>query len=429
MNPIRKYIKDLFAAGRVLDRESDLKGLSRADALLCDLVNDQRVPGLAISVLKEGEMLFQKGYGYADIEQKIPVDPTKTIFRIASVSKPIAATALAYAVADGLIDLDASLYDYVPYFPKKRWDFTIRQLAGHTAGIRGYRGVEYGLDKPLTIEEGTTIFKDDALQFEPGTDYLYTSYDWVLISLAIEEASESSFEKYVQKKVLTPLNMNNTFAERYSPTESYSDRPETLNTPPLSAARNEPQDETFLHEGLNPLLTTFYSKNRKGFRLAKSVNNAYKLAGGGYLSTSEDIAKFGQAHLDAMASGVNARDETNYEENTSEVGPNNINAFDKATTEGLTLDRSILESFLTSQKINGEPTYYGLGWQVSQDASGRNYYGHVGNGVGGYSNFHVFPEQQMVFSILINCTDPKVQVELDAIREVFFKRPTGESKT
>lgn len=367
MNPIQKYIRNLFAKKRVLGNDPKLGQLAAADAILCDLVNGNRVPGLAVTVLKDGEKILQKGYGYADLEKKIPVDATATVFRIASVSKPIAATALAHMVVDGQIELDASFYKYVQYYPRKQWDFTIRQLASHTAGIRGYKGMEYGLNKPYTIKESIEIFKDDALLFEPGTNYLYNSYDWVLISLAMQEVSGIPFEDYVQEKVLVPLGMTKTFAPNVS----------------LIAAeglKNSQQPSTKTMQRVNKVFnpTKFYSKNRKGFRIATPVNNYYKLAGGGYLSTSEDISKLGQAYLD-----------------------------------GEILDNEILSSFLVSQTIDGNSTYYGLGWQVSEDKRGRPYCGHVGNGVGGYSNFFVYPNEQMVFSILVNCTSPNIQDELD----------------
>lgn len=352
-NPITQYLKNLFAKKRIIGNDTHLDGLVKVDALLNDLSNEKKIPGLAISVSKEGKTILQKGYGYADLENKTPIDAKKTIFRIASVSKPIAATALAHMIHDGLIDLDASFYDYVPYYPKKKWDFTIRQLASHTAGIRGYKGAEYGLNKDYSIKDSIAIFKDDDLLFEPGTNYLYTSYDWVLISLAMEEASGIPFEPYVREKVLNPMGMTATFAE----------------------------DEL----EMEPNRSRNYSKNRLGFREAIPVNNRYKLAGGGYLSTSEDIMNFGKAYL------------------KNEV-----------------LDNEIISQFLTSENINGNKTYYGLGWQVSQDKKGRPYYGHVGNGVGGYSNFFVYPDQQLVFSILINCTNPQVQDELDTIITVII---------
>lgn len=356
MNPILKYILNLSAFQRGVGADAKLQGLVHADALLNELVNQKKVPCLSITVLKQGKTILQNGYGYADLENQTPVDPSKTLFRVASVSKPIAATALAQMLVDGLIDLDASFYEYVPYYPKKKWDFTIRQLASHTAGIRGYQGVEYGLNHPFTIKEGIIIFKDDALIFEPGRGYLYNSFDWVLVSLAMQEASGVPFEEYVKQKVLQPVGLENTFA-------------------PVVSGDLQNQNN----------LSAFYSKNQLGFRLAIPVNNFYKLAGGGYLSTSADIAKLGQGYLD-----------------------------------GDILPEEIRSQFLTSQTIEGKPTYYGLGWQVSEDQKGRPFYGHIGNGVGGYSNFFVYPEERMVFAILVNCTDPKVQKQLDEVVNVLL---------
>lgn len=345
-NPIVKYLKKIFLSQKVLGDDKDLQGLVKADVLLQELISEKKIPGLAITVLEKGKTIFQKGYGYSKLESRKLINPEKTKFRIASVSKPIAAIALAHMVADGKIDLDISFYKYVPYYPKKEWDFTIRQLASHTAGIRGYRGIEYGLNKAYSIKESIVIFKDDDLLFKPGTDYLYNSFDWVLISLAIEEVSRMPFENYVKEKVLNPLNMQNTVAE--------------------------------IPEMADINVTSFYSKIRFDFRESIPVNNYYKLAGGGFLSTTVDIANFGQAVLDKKL-----------------------------------LKQDLLLPFLTSEIVNGTPTYYGLGWQVSQDKKGREYYGHIGNGVGGYSNFFVYPKEEMVFSILTNCTNPNIQDELD----------------
>jgi len=359
LNPLSNFFKNLFAKKRAVSDDAQLGSLVKADSLLSTLVNEKKIPGIAITVYRDSKTLFQKGVGYADLENNTRIDPKETIFRIASVSKPIAATALAHMVNERIIDLDASFYKYVPYYPKKKWDFTIRQLASHTAGIRGYKGTEYGLNKPYSIKDSIEIFKDDELLFEPGTDYLYTSYDWVLISLAMQEASGIPFEEYVRDKVLNPLGMTNTF------------------TPTAVSSSGV--------ENLLEQISKFYSKNRLGFREAIPVNNYFKLAGGGYLSTTEDIANFGQAYLDEKI-----------------------------------LNKEILAPFLTSEKVKGNKTYYGLGWQVSEDKKGRPFYGHVGNGVGGYSNFFVYPEQQMVFAILVNCTNPNVQEELDEVVDAFL---------
>ncbi|NAS13962.1 serine hydrolase [Flavobacteriaceae bacterium R33] len=357
------YLKNLLAFRRVIGDHQKLRGLTRADALLSDLTSQGVVPGISVTVLKQGKLLIQQGYGYADLDKKVDVDPKTTIFRAASVSKPIAATALAKMVAEGTISLDDSVYDHLPYFPKKQADISLRQLAGHTAGIRGYKGKEYALNRPYSIKDSLEIFQDDELLFDPGTGYHYNSYDWVLVSLAMQEACGLPFADYVEEKVLKPLGMQNTFPEH-----SIKDLPN------VDSESNE--------YSRSDRIATFYSRNLSGFRRAVTVNNAYKLAGGGYLSTSEDIARLGQAYL-----------------------------------EGKISSKEVLSDFLSSQKVKGQPTYYGLGWQVSEDKKGRPYYGHVGNGVGGYSNFFIYPEQQLVVAILINCTNPNVQDTLDEVVE------------
>lgn len=372
MKPILTYLKNVFAVKRVLGDDTELSGLVKADALLQDLIKSNKVPGLAITVLKEGKTFFQKGYGYADVENKLNVNPQQTIFRIASVSKPIAATALAKMVQDGLIDLDESFYTYLPNFPKKEWDFTIKQLASHTAGLRVYKGKEYGLNEPFSIKEGLEVFNNDPLVYEPGTEYLYTSFDWVMISAAMQEASGISFEEYVQEKVLNALEMQNTFCPKCHPERG----PELNGIEVNEIAENKASKN----------VAAFYTKGLAEFRKAIPVDNFYKLAGGGYLSTSEDIAKFGQAYLDKQTG----------------------------------LKEAILNEFLTAQEINGDSTYYGLGWQVSEDVKGRGFFGHVGNGVGGYSNLFIYPKEQLVFSILINCTDPKIQGQLDDVIDEFI---------
>ena len=107
MNPVLKYLKNIFSFNRVIGDDTNLSGLQKVDALLSRLIAEHKVPGIAISVLKEGEAIFQKGYGYSNLEHKTPINPVTTIFRIASVSKPIAATALAHMVSEKIIDLDA----------------------------------------------------------------------------------------------------------------------------------------------------------------------------------------------------------------------------------------------------------------------------------------------------------------------------------
>lgn len=370
VSSIFKYITQLFSTKDKIKSLDGLSGTDRSEAVLNNLVLEKRVPALAITIFKNGESLFQKGFGYSDIENRIQVNPKETIFRTASISKCITGLAFGKMVEEGILDWDDSFYKHVPYYPKKKYDFTLRQLASHTSGIRAYRGKEFALNQPYSIKQSLQVFQDDPLVFEPGKGYLYNSFDFVLLSLAMQEASGIPFEDYVKEKVLNPLGMLNTF-------------PSSCHAEPVEASNNE------LINGLRQAQsdTQYYTKTTTGFKKAIEVNNFYKLAGGGYLSTSDDIAKLGRAVLEQKL-----------------------------------LRTATYKELLKAQLINGKSTYYGLGFQVSKDEHGRPFVGHVGSSVGAYSNLFVYPDEEVVVSILINCTDSKIQPllneALSAIMEV-----------
>ncbi|MFC4218635.1 serine hydrolase domain-containing protein [Flagellimonas marina] len=357
MNSLFAHIKQLFSSTPRSKSVRGLKGMEKIDAIFHNLVIEKQVPGLSVTILKNGETLLKKGYGSANLEQKIPVDPERTLFRIASISKCITGLALGRMMEEGIVDLDGSFYQYVPYYPKKRYDFTLRQLASHTAGIRGYRGKEYALNQNFSIKDSIAVFKNDPLLFEPGSGYLYNSFDFVLLSLAMQEASGKPFRDYVAENVLQPLGLDYTFS------------PDQVEGQSVHGAG-----------GRDFWQAQFYTRTSNGFKKAMSVDNTYKLAGGGFLSTSHDVARLGQAILEQKL-----------------------------------LKKETYKQLLTSHTVNGKPTFYGLGFQVSQDAEERSFVGHVGSSVGSYTNFFVYPKEEMVVSILINCTDPKVQTHLENI--------------
>lgn len=337
-------------------------GFKKADRILKKLIRKKKIPGIAITVTKNGNTKYSKGYGYADLDKEMPVDPEKTIFRIGSVSKPIAATGLARMVSKNQIKLSDSIYNCVPYFPKKKYDFTIKQLGGHLAGIRNYKGNEFMNNEPLTIKAGVALFEDDALLFQPGKNYSYTSYSWNLLSLAMQEVAQKPFETIIEDEVLIPLGLKHTCPDNY--------------------------------EGVLNKAIFYRKKRRRKFVEVAPVHNFYKLAGGGYLSTSEDISKLGNAYLN----------------------PN-------------FLSKEIKKEFTSSQKIGDDLTYYGVGWQASYDHNNRPCFGHVGNGLGGYGIFYVYPESKVVISILMNCSNPNQDKRFHKIIDAVFEELKKEGIT
>lgn len=354
MKMVFDYFAKLFVPTTKSFPLDKLGGLDKVDATLKNLVERKLVPGIAITLVKDGKTVLQNGYGFAHIEKGIHMNAERSICRIASISKCITGLALGKMVEDGILDWEDSLYDHVPYYPKKPYDFTLKQLAAHTAGMRGYQGKEFALNQAFGIRDSLKVFEHDPLVFQPGKGYLYNSFDFVLLSLAMQEAAGIPFESYVQDNVLAPLGMTHTVS------------PKSI------------KDTNTLDGGLQNAQP--YTKRVNGFKKAIAVDNYYKLAGGGYLSTSADIARLGQAVLDKRL-----------------------------------LSPATYTTLLTSQMVNGKPTYYGLGFQVSQDKQERRFFGHVGNSVGAYSNLFMYPEENMVIALLINATDPKVQDILDEI--------------
>ena len=289
------------------------------DGLTQKLINERNIPGISITILKEGKMVYSKGFGYADIDKKTLVDPSKTKFRIGSVSKTFAASALAKLYENGRLDLDKSIYEYVPEFPQKKWDFSTRQMAGHLSGIRHYKINEMSIDKNYTsVYDALEVFSSDELLHEPGTKYHYSTHAWTLISLVIERTSDDQFLSYMNKNIFNFLGMTNTQADLKN--ETISDR------------------VTFYQ------YTTLQNVNK-----APSVNNSWKWAGGGFLSTTEDVAKFIYAH--------------------SKPGFLNNDTIKLLMTSQLTKD--------------GEETNYGLGWRIRPGRDGDVLVGHTGGSVGG----------------------------------------------
>ncbi len=168
------------------------------------------VPGLSVGFLKDGHV-WVKGFGYSDLENMVPARADNS-YRLASISKTITAAAVLQLVEEGKIELDKEVQAYVPYFPKKKWPVTVRQLLGHLGGISHYRNFnEEGFIKVhKNTREALAIFQDFDLVAEPGTRYSYSSYGYNLLGAVIEGASGQPYEIYITENILKPLGMINT---------------------------------------------------------------------------------------------------------------------------------------------------------------------------------------------------------------------------
>lgn len=175
-----------------------------------ELMTVAQLPGLSVAIRKNDKIVFAEGFGYANIEKKLPVSST-TQFRAASTSKVITVTGLAKMMQDGIIDIDAEVQKYVPQYPLKQYPITLKQLAGNISGMPHYLSDDK-LEHRFypTIKDALNVFSHHKLLFKPQTKYSYSSAGFVLLSAAMEGASGVNFLYYLQDKVFNPLGMKST---------------------------------------------------------------------------------------------------------------------------------------------------------------------------------------------------------------------------
>lgn len=165
-------------------------------------------------VSEHGKVILEKGYGYANMEWKIPCEPD-TKFRLGSITKQFTAMLIMQLVERGQVKLDGKISDYLPYYPKETGDkITIHQLLTHTSGIFNYTNdAEFFVKErffPLKPEELTKKFSGKELDFEPGTKWNYSNSGYIVLGAIIEQATGKPYEQVLQENILTPLGMSNT---------------------------------------------------------------------------------------------------------------------------------------------------------------------------------------------------------------------------
>jgi len=172
-----------------------------------------KIPGLSIGFIKD-DFTWAKGFGYADLENKIPATE-KSAYRLASNTKSMTAVAILQLVEQGKINLDADVQTYVPYFPRKKWPVTVRQLLGHLGGISHYQNYdrEGHIKAHKDTRESLDIFDDFDLLAEPGTQYNYSSYGYNLLGAVIEGAAKQSYGDFLKENIWNPLGMTDTYMD------------------------------------------------------------------------------------------------------------------------------------------------------------------------------------------------------------------------
>lgn len=249
---------------------------------LADLVRERmdaaRIPAVSVAVSLKGLPLMVEAFGFSDAENAVAARP-ESVFRLASISKPITAMTALSLSAQGKLDLDARVQTYLPSFPEKQWPVSTRQLLGHQAGIRSYQGDEFNSTRHYgSLREALSLFAGDPLLHEPGTKYLYSSYGFNLAGAVLEAAGGESYLTLVRKAVLEPAGVRAMRADSVGDLIPYRVRGYRM------GAGGELQN----------------------CGLADTSN---KLPGGGWVGTAEELMRIGNALLKGEILPPRAREE------------------------------------------------------------------------------------------------------------------------
>ena len=258
-------------------------------------------PGAAVLVMKDGAVLLRKGYGLADLEQGIPIEPDM-VFRIGSVTKQFTAAAILLLQEEGKLSVKDDIRKHLPDFPTSGRKITIAHLLTHTSGIRSYTDMAaFGrnLREDMSVDEIIALFRDEPLGFEPGEKYAYNNSGYVLLGAIIEKASGKTYEAYLREKIFEPLLMSQTY---------YG-----------SATR------------IIPRRVQGYDSANAEFENAEFLSMTIPYAAGALLSTVDDLAKWDRALYGTALLGQRSLDSW-------------WNAF---------------------SLTNGESIHYGYGWAIS----------------------------------------------------------------
>ena len=178
---------------------------SKVDEYLKAEMQNQRIPGLAVAIIKDGQVVYAKGHGMANVEHKVEVKP-ETIFQSGSVGKQFTAAAVMLLVEDGKIGLDDRIAKYFTDSPEHWKNITVRHLLTHTAGTTDYPP-DFDFRRDYTEDELLKKAADIPLAFQPGERWSYSNMGYVMLGILIGKVTGKFYGDFLQERIFKPLGM------------------------------------------------------------------------------------------------------------------------------------------------------------------------------------------------------------------------------
>jgi CubicO group peptidase (beta-lactamase class C family) len=316
---------------------------------------DGDAPGIAVEVARDGEVLFQGGYGLADLDRKTRIDPD-TAFHMASCGKQMTAVAILMLVEAGKIDLDKPVAKYLPEMRGWGGKVTVRNLLQHTGGIPDTYGA---LEEQGGVPTGTDALKLLAgwkrLDNPPGTRFAYSDAGYDILGTLIRRVSGRSYPEFLEERIFRPAGMKATFV--YDP--------ERLETARRALGYDRAFGGRWVLDDDSPLNLLYGS--------------------GGVYSTVTDLARYDRALFGNQ----------------------------------LIRPASLAEMFKPTVLEDGGIIPYGFGWSLSTAADGTPYYAHSGNWLGYTAYYLHVPQDKLAVMILSNRSDTDTEELATTLAEMF----------
>jgi CubicO group peptidase (beta-lactamase class C family) len=199
--------------GAATRRADEDRLVERAEELARAFVARENVAGISVALARGDELLLEAGYGYADLEHLAHADG-ETVYRIGSLTQQLTAAAILKLAEAERLSLEDPLSVFFPEWPEPAAKVTLRQLLTHTSGIPSYTGLglRFGDDfcRDMTREDIVALFRDRPLEFEPGTQFSFSSSGYFLLGLILEQASGQEYTSYLASQIFRPLGMDAT---------------------------------------------------------------------------------------------------------------------------------------------------------------------------------------------------------------------------
>lgn len=332
----------------------------------------QKIPAVSLAIAHGGKIAYAKAFGTADLENDVAAT-TASLFRTASIAKPLTATAVMQLAEQGKLDLDAPIRKYVPKWPEKHASSTCRQLLAHIGGVRHYKfsGEASGTKAFFDLESTLGLFKDDALVAPPGTKFSYTTFGYTLLGLAVERASGQPFVVYMEKNVFGKAGMTHTGADNTFMLLKHRARGYQK-----LARRDWSRMPKWIQDRVKP--GEIFNANLH--------DTSMKIPGGGFLSTPTDLCRFAVG----MMSGRLVKQETR-------------------------------DAMWTRQKTeDGKEIRYGLGWNVGT-ASGQPMISHSGGQAGTSCYLVMLPKSNVAVAAMTNLRGANVRAIVEEVSKLLIR--------